>query len=100
MEELRDMFIALLLLVVIVVVCCTCNAKHDENLWNNGYCPCGGHYKYEQAVGHRYNTSYIYRCDKCGNLIEIDSYEPEARDETEEERIQRVISYGVSSEEK
>lgn len=46
--------------------------KHDEKLWNNGHCDvCGGTWKYEQAVGHRSSTSYIYICEDCGKRIEI-----------------------------
>ena len=46
--------------------------KIDDDLWNNGYCSeCDGQWIYEQAVGHRYSTSYIYVCDKCGKRIEI-----------------------------
>lgn len=46
--------------------------KIDDELWNNGYCSeCDGQWIYEQAVGHRYDTSYIYVCDKCGKRIEI-----------------------------
>ena len=44
---------------------------HDEKAWNNGRCECGGHFEYEQAVGHQYSTSYIYKCDSCGKHIEI-----------------------------
>lgn len=39
--------------------------------WNNGYCECGGHWEYEQAVGHQTRTSYIYRCNECGKRIEV-----------------------------
>ena len=45
--------------------------KHDNNLWNGGECQCGGKWEYEQAVGHRSSTSYIYVCTKCGKRIEI-----------------------------
>ena len=44
---------------------------HDNKLWNNGHCECGGTWEYEQAVGHRSYTSYIYVCDKCGERIEM-----------------------------
>ena len=44
---------------------------HDDKLWNNGHCECGGTWEYEQAVGHRSSTSYIYVCDKCGKRIEM-----------------------------
>ena len=46
--------------------------NHDDKLWNNGRCNvCGGTFEYEQAVGHRSSTSYIYVCDGCGKRIEI-----------------------------
>lgn len=45
--------------------------SHDDKLWNNGHCECGGAWEYEQAVGHRSSTSYIYICDKCGERIEM-----------------------------
>ena len=32
---------------------------------------CGGTWEYEQAVGHKSSTSYIYICRKCGKRIEI-----------------------------
>lgn len=44
---------------------------HDDELWDDGKCYCGGHWEYEQAVGHRSSTSYIYVCDRCGKRIEI-----------------------------
>ena len=48
------------------------SAEHDNKLWNDGHCDiCGGAWKYEQAVGHKSSTSYIYICEKCGKRIEI-----------------------------
>lgn len=52
--------------------------KADNNTvikrYNNGICrDCGGEYKYDQAVGHYRSTTYIYKCNKCGNIIELDS---------------------------
>lgn len=44
--------------------------------YNDGICSCGGTFKYEQAVGHRYETRYLYICDKCGRAIEIPQYYP------------------------
>ena len=64
-------------IIAVIIFAVKCNNDQDKSLWNDGYCECGGHWKYEQAVGHRYSTSYIYRCDKCGNLIEIHDYEHE-----------------------
>lgn len=43
----------------------------DEERWNDGHCDCGGIWEYEQAVGHRSSTSYIYVCGNCGRRIEI-----------------------------
>lgn len=44
----------------------------DDKRWNDGHCDvCGGTWKYEQAVGHRSSTSYIYVCTECGKRIEI-----------------------------
>lgn len=46
--------------------------KHEEKLWNDGRCDvCGGTWEYEQAVGHRTETTYIYVCHGCGKRIEI-----------------------------
>jgi hypothetical protein len=40
--------------------------------YNDGVCKaCGGHYVYEQAVGHMYGTSYLYRCDGCDAILEM-----------------------------
>lgn len=39
--------------------------------WNNGYCSCGGKWVYQQAIGHRYETVYLYECNKCGKTIEF-----------------------------
>lgn len=55
----------------VIVGATKCLNEHDEKEWNNGYCECGGHFEYEQAVGHQYRTSYIYKCDSCGRRIEI-----------------------------
>lgn len=47
-------------------------ANEERAKYNDGVCKaCGGHYVYEQAVGHRYSTSYLYRCDGCDAIIEI-----------------------------
>ena len=40
---------------------------------NDGICKeCGGQYEFVQAVGHKFDTSYIYKCNKCGKIIEVD----------------------------
>lgn len=46
-------------------------ASANSSQWNDGYCSCGGRWVYQEAVGHRYSTSYIYKCDKCGKIKEF-----------------------------
>ena len=71
-----------LLIVVFVIVCLfcrSCTRIHDENAWNNGVCSCGGKYEYQQAVGHYYSTDYIYKCNKCGDIIELSKLQKEEK---------------------
>lgn len=57
-------------------------AKKDEQKYNGGICTeCGGHYIYQQAIGHQVDTDYIYICDKCGSMIELDKYIVERKEE-------------------
>lgn len=69
-------------IITIIVIISLCAAiifgvskaeiKHDDKLWNDGYCDvCGGTWEYEQAIGHRSSTSYIYVCEDCGKRIEL-----------------------------
>ena len=58
-------------LIAIIVFAVKCSNNNVVSAWNNGYCECGGHWVYEQAVGHAYRTSYIYRCDECGKTLEV-----------------------------
>lgn len=82
-EEIVTILVVLAALCMLVVGLVRCSHKIDAAEWNNGYCECGGHWRYEQAVGHQYGTSYIYKCDECGNRIEIGTYEEEIKvDET------------------
>lgn len=64
----------ILIIIALVLGAEACSAKRDKILWNNGHCDvCGGTWKYEQAVGHRSVTSYIYVCEDCGKRIEINN---------------------------
>ena len=61
------------LLASILFGCYKITEAYDEKLWNGGHCDiCGGSWQYEQAVGHRSSTSYIYICEDCGKRIELD----------------------------
>ena len=77
MFDKEDVFTTLIAIVFIIFVvgvlvfACRCENNEDKRDWNDGYCECGGHWEYEQSVGHQYRTSYVFKCDKCGKHIEI-----------------------------
>lgn len=60
------------IIIGILVVIVAFMSANDEKKWNNGFCSCGGHWEYQQAVGHRYDTDYIYKCDTCGTIMEFE----------------------------
>lgn len=67
---------------VILLICCACVAgifvlHNNEGIaeYNGSICKvCGGHYAYEQTIGHAYTTEYIYICNDCGNMIHVGTY--------------------------
>ena len=65
--KIKTTLIALAVCIVIIIVCHLVNATK----WNGGYCSCGGKWEYQQAVGHRYETMYLYQCDRCGRTEEF-----------------------------
>lgn len=65
--KLKSTFILLGIGILIIIVCHVINATK----WNDGYCSCGGKWEYQQAVGHRYETMYLYQCDTCGRTEEF-----------------------------
>ena len=72
MKDIIGYVILIILIIVFIIGVGIGAVKYsDEKAWNNGRCECGGHFEYEQAVGHQYSTSYIYTCDSCGKHIEI-----------------------------
>lgn len=70
--ELIASGIMLAFIIVIFVVITAIGGAEDKIAWNNGYCECGGRWEYQQAVGHKYDTNYIYKCNKCGKIHEFD----------------------------
>lgn len=70
-NEIIQVIIAITLIIAVVIGAVKCSRNQDEVKWSNGYCECGGHWEYEQAVGHQYSTTYMYKCDKCGKHIEL-----------------------------
>ena len=65
--ELIGALIPIIVVILLVFVAYSVNV----NQWNDGYCSCGGKWVYQEAVGHGYNTTYIYKCDKCGKVKEF-----------------------------
>lgn len=83
-DTVYDIIQVILGFAFIVGVCIgavKCSREQGIKEWNNGYCECGGHWVYEQAVGHQYHTTYIYRCDECGKRIEVKSIVGETANE-------------------
>ena len=71
--QLLELIIGCIAIAAVILGIVKCTNERYKTIWNDGYCECGGHWVYEQAVGHQYHTTYIYRCDKCGKRIEIRS---------------------------
>lgn len=68
----------LLLIALLFIRSCSSSVA-----WNNGICSyCGGHYKFQQAIGHQSYTDYMYICDTCGRSIEVAEYHKETSNET------------------
>ena len=78
MEDLGAAIIATIITIGIILTVLIVSYKIDSNIdndkWNGGYHQCGGKWVYEQAVGHRYSTNYIYKCDKCNMREEFSEY--------------------------
>ena len=72
LKEIICIIVIVLLFVAFFFLVYKRSVEHDNALWNDGHCSvCGGTWEYEQAVGHRSSTSYIYVCGDCGKRIEI-----------------------------
>ncbi len=70
-DDLIVNVVELLALIALVAICVIFVRSAEVKTWNNGYCSCGGSWKYLQAVGHKVSTTYIYQCDKCGEIHEF-----------------------------
>jgi DNA-directed RNA polymerase subunit RPC12/RpoP len=92
--ELVITFVATVIIIGVIVVAMYINNSKDLKKWNNGYCSCGGRWEYQQAVGHRYDTDYIYKCDKCGKIEEFDSARDTQTDTESEEETNKCPSCG------
>lgn len=82
LEGMIGLLVTLIIVFSIVYIGFKFDKRADQKKYNGGICPrCGGNYIYEQAVTHLYDTDYVYICDKCGDMIELESYRPQERNE-------------------
>ena len=76
-DDTGSLVVSLVLLVIVIIIAIgakSCSNAQDSAKYNDGiHQDCGGHLVYQQAVGHKNSTSYIFRCDKCGEILELDS---------------------------
>lgn len=72
LQEIVIIILSLLLIVLFIFCAHQASIHRNDKQWNDGHCDiCGGTWKYEQAVGHRSSTTFIYVCGKCGKRIEL-----------------------------
>ena len=69
-KEMIEFIISVIGVIIMIFLAVKGYSIMNEE-YNDGICKeCGGHYEYVESVGHKHNTSYIYKCDKCGHRIE------------------------------
>lgn len=72
MEENKNGFVIIVLLIILLVITVISHTI-DRNNYNDGVCQnCNGTLIYQQAIGHKYTTSYVFKCNKCHQLYEFD----------------------------
>lgn len=65
--------ISIFLIMFVAFIIQACSTTMSKKMYNNGiHKNCGGHWIYENAIGHRSSTNYIYHCDKCGTIYEFE----------------------------
>lgn len=60
------------LVFILIVLMVFCDYSYNENRWNNGYCPCGGEWRFkavESASVSASSSKYWYECDNCRTLM-------------------------------
>ena len=73
-HPLAELAILLAIIFVVAAIVITGERIRDNKVWNDGRCLCGGRWEFVQAVGHQSDTDYIYKCNNCGKLIQIENY--------------------------
>ena len=75
---MKDLFIGILCAVILfaslfflVFGIVEMEQAMDADLWNNGFCSCGGEWEFCNATHKRNGGNYYYyKCDACGDVIE------------------------------
>lgn len=62
-----------ILIGILLYIGCSWSIKQKDKEFYNG-CQCGGHWEFQQVVGHQTTTGYIYKCDKCNDIKEYGKY--------------------------
>lgn len=77
-ERITWFTLAVLLMAMCIFLC----VWAENGMWNDGICDiCGeGYWEFVQAVGHRNSTNYLYKCDHCGYIVELEWYHQEIGD--------------------
>lgn len=71
-EETAANIIITFILLLIIALAAFGIKIHNSITFNDGKCSsCGGRYVYQQAVGHGTSTYYIYKCEQCGKMVEV-----------------------------
>ncbi len=76
MDSLDKIIISIFVTVGVIFVLAIVSAIgltiQETKHYNNGVCiECGGRYSFYQAIGHKDCTTYLYRCNKCGDMVEM-----------------------------
>lgn len=69
---LQAIAMTLFVVAVLLALCFLCvsyEAGMDGEMWNDGYCPCGGKWEFSNATHIRGGELYYYHCEDCGNTI-------------------------------
>ena len=76
-SDLKSRLFVLAIAVLIWFIFTECQGAISTDTWNHGRCKCGGHWVYQQAISRGYygmSTRYMYKCDKCGRIVELTNY--------------------------
>lgn len=72
--EMKVNITMLIICIIAIFIIHSCGAIMSATTYNEGvHKGCGGHWVYETVIGHQYTTSYIYHCDKCGMIVELNN---------------------------